>query len=301
MTTYAFYPGCSLESSSAAYDLSTKAVVGKLGIELAEIDDWNCCGATEYCAIDRIAGHALIARNLALVDPEQSQLVAPCSACYLNLRKTDKLMKDYPDFEAKINDALNAGGLHYEPGGVKVRHLLDVLYHDVGEERIRAAVKRPLIGLRVAPYYGCQLVRPLNDIDSTEYPVKLDEFLTWLGATVVDYPVKSHCCGGHMPQISEEQAFELLRRLLASADHYDADVLACLCPMCQLNLDAYQGRVNNHFNTDFKLPALFFTQLVGVAFGIDTHDLGIGKEIVRADRVLEEKIVSGTEPDEVHA
>ncbi len=290
MTTYAFYPGCSLESSSAAYAMSTQALAERLGIELCEIDDWNCCGATEYCAIDRLAGHALIARNLARVDPGLDQVVAPCSACYLNLKKTDKLMNDYPEFNGKINSALEAGGLHYEPGAVKVRHLLDVLYHDVGEAAVREAVTRPLTGLRVAPYYGCQVVRPLTVGDDAEYPMVLDRFLTWLGATVVDYPVKSHCCGGHMPQISEEQAFELLRRLLAGADRYQADVIACLCPMCQLNLDAYQGRVNNHFNTDFRLPALFFTQLAGLAFGMDQERLGIGKEIVPAGPLIAERL-----------
>jgi heterodisulfide reductase subunit B len=170
-----------------------------------------------------------------------------------------------------------------------VRHLLDVLYTDVGRENLGAQVTSPLQGLRVAPYYGCQIVRPLNGFDDSEYPSKMDQMLEWVGAEVVDYPVKSHCCGGHLTQISEESAFELIRRLLHSADYYEADVIACLCPMCQLNLDAYQGRVNNFFNTHFDLPILFFTQLIGLAMGLSPEELGFGKEIVPAGPLITDR------------
>ena len=287
---YAFYPGCSLESSSVAYDISVKAVATKLGIELQDVDDWNCCGATEYYTLNRLAACAVIARNLARVDPELDQVVAPCSACYLNLKKTDKIMAEDAGLDSKVNEALAAGGLHYQAGSVRVRHFLDVLYTDVGREALEMHVTRPLEGLRVAPYYGCQIVRPLNGFDDKEYPVKMDQLMEWLGADVVDYPVKGHCCGGHMTQISEESAFELIRRLLQSAVEYRADVIACVCPMCQLNLDAYQGRVNNFFNTRFNLPILFFTQLIGLAMGLDPDGLGFGKEIVDARPVLAAKM-----------
>lgn len=287
---YAYYPGCSLEAGSAAYDLSVRAVMAQLGLQLDELDDWNCCGATEYFSQDELVASSVIARNLALVDSDHDQLVAPCAACFLNLRKTDKLMTDHPDMNAKIGQALGAGGLKYDAGRVHVRHLLEVLYNDVGEQAIRDKVVQPLTGLRVAPYYGCQIVRPLNGFDNPEYPMKLDEMFTWLGAEVVDYPVKSHCCGGHMTQISEEAAFEMIRRLLQSAQEYQADVILCMCPMCQLNLDAYQGRVNNFFNASFNLPIVFFTQLLGVALGIDMKKLGFGKELVAAEPVIRAKL-----------
>ncbi len=287
---YAYYPGCSLEAGSAAYDLSVRAVMAQLGLQLDELDDWNCCGATEYFSQDELVASSVIARNLALVDSDHNQLVAPCAACYLNLRKTDKLMADHPDMNAKISQALGAGGLKYDPGRVEVRHLLEVLYNDVGEEAIKAKVVQPLTGLRVAPYYGCQVVRPLDGFDDPEYPMKMDEMFTWLGAEVVDYPVKAHCCGGHMTQISEDAAFEMIRRLLQSAQEYQADVILCMCPMCQLNLDAYQGRVNNFFNASFNLPIVFFTQLLGVALGIDMKKLGFGKELVAAEPVIRAKL-----------
>ncbi len=287
---YAYYPGCSLECSSAAYDVSVRAVAEVLGIRLMEIDDWNCCGATEYFTQDELVACSVIARNLAIVDPQLDQLVAPWAACYLNLKKTDRLMAEHPDLGAKINEALAAGGLSYRAGRVRVRHLLDVMYTDLGEAAIRDKVVRPLAGLRVAPYYGCQIVRPLNGFDSPEHPTKLDELLRWLGAEVVDYPVKAHCCGGHMTQISEPQAFELIRRLLQSAVEYAADLILCMCPMCQLNLDAYQGQVNGFFHTRFHVPIVFFTQMLGVAFGLDPAEVGFGKELVAAAPVIEAKL-----------
>jgi len=287
---YAYYPGCSLECNAAAYDWSVRAVAEVFGLQLPEIDDWNCCGATEYFSQDELTACAVIARNLALVDPQLDQVVAPCAACYLNLKKVDRLMAEDAKMGDLINQALAAGGLHYTPGRVQVRHFLEVLYSDVGEERIRQKVVRPLTGLRVAPYYGCQWVRPFKEVDNPEYPMKMDELLSWVGAEVIDYPVKAHCCGGHMTQISEPQAFELIRRLLYSAEEYKADLIACMCPMCQLNLDAYQSRVNSFFNTHFKIPIVYFTQVVGLALGLDMQRLGFGKEIVAARPVLEAKL-----------
>jgi len=290
MMKYAYFPGCSLECSSAAYDVSVRAVADLLGIKLVELDDWNCCGATEYFSQDELTACSVIARNLALVDQQFDQLVAPCAACYLNLAKVDNLMSEHAEMNDKINQALAAGGLNYKPGRVKVRHILDVIHTDIGETAIRDKVVKPLTGLRIAPYYGCQVVRPIKGVDSTEYPMKMDELFKWLGAEVVDYPVKAHCCGGHMTQISEPQAFELIRRLLQSAVEYEADLILCMCPMCQLNMDAYQSRVNGFFDLNFKMPIIFFTQLLGVAFGIDPKTLGFGKEIVAASPVLKAKL-----------
>ncbi len=287
---YAYFPGCSLECNAAAYDVSVHEVADLLGIKLQTIDDWNCCGATEYFSQNELTACAVIARNLALVEPSLDQLVAPCAACYLNLKKTDRLMADHADMNAKVNECLAAGGLSYKPGRVTVRHMLDVIVDDIGETAIRDKVVRPLTGLKLAPYYGCQVVRPIADGDDTEYPMKMDHLLTWLGAEVVPYPAKAYCCGGHLTQISEPQAFELIRRLLFCADDNGADMIVCMCPMCQLNLDGYQARVNSFFGTEYRQPIMYFTQLLGVAFGLEPQKLGFGKEIVAAAPVLKEKL-----------
>ena len=287
---YAYYPGCSMECNAAAYEVSTQAVAKSLGFELVEIEDWNCCGATEYFSQDELTASAVVARNLALVDQQMDQVVAPCAACYCNLAKVDKLMAENAPMNGKINEALAAGGLKYEAGRVKIRHLLDVVYKDFGEEGVKAKMKKSLEGLRVAPYYGCQVVRPIVGDDSTEYPMQMDEMFTWLGAEVVDFPVKAHCCGGHMTQISEPQAFEMIRRILQSAVDYNADMILCMCPMCQLNLDAYQSRVSSFAGTNFKMPIIYFTQLLGIAFGLNPKELGFGKELVPALPTIQAKL-----------
>jgi heterodisulfide reductase subunit B len=283
---YAYYPGCSLERSAASYHTSAMAVAERLGLVFEELNDWNCCGATEYFAINLLAAHTLVARNLALVPDDLTELVAPCSACYVNLRKTNKQMAKYPKLGNQVNEALAAGGLKYKPGRVKIRHLLDIIVNDVGYDTIAQDVVKPLNGLRVAPYYGCLIVRPGNGFDNPEYPTTMDRLFRALGAEVVDYPLKAQCCGGHMTQISDKVAYELIRRLLHNAAEYNADVIACVCPMCQLNLDAYQGNVNRHFGTDYNIPILYFTQLMALAFGLSAKQAGLGSEIVSSRAAL---------------
>lgn len=301
MKDYIFYPGCSMESSAKAYYHSVMAVCEALEVHLKEIDDWNCCGATEYLSLDRMPAYALIARNLALAEKQANgskTVVAPCSACYLNLAKADHYMHEDPAFGAKINEALAAGGLHYDPGTLAVRHLLDIVLNDIGLEAIRAKVVKPLTGLRVAPYVGCMLPRPDYNkrYSDTEHPTELDDLLAALGAEVIDFPLKTACCGGHMTQIGPDTAFELIRRIVAGADQYKADVMVALCPMCQMNLDAFQGQMNGYFKTDYNIPILFFTQLMGIAFGIAPEKLGFGAEFVSARAAMSRIGVQTPEP-----
>ncbi len=285
MSRYLYYPGCSMESSARSYRDSLVAIAGALGIDLREIDDWNCCGATEYLGTSRLPAYALIARNLALAEQATNgtrTLVAPCSACYLNLAKANHAMAESATFGAEVNRALAAGGLHYTPDSVVVRHLLDILVHDVGLEAVRARVTRPLRGLRLAPYLGCMVPRPDYDGRSSdpERPLELDTLLAALGADVVDYPMRTDCCGGHMAQISPPTAFEMMRRLVAAAERTGAHLMVTLCPMCQMNIDAFQGEMNAYFETRHRMPIVFFTQVIGLAFGFEPEALGFGREIV---------------------
>jgi heterodisulfide reductase subunit B len=291
MSRYLLYPGCSMETSARAYHESLEAIAGPLGLDLQEIDDWNCCGATEYLGINLIPAYALIGRNLALAARAANggrTVVAPCSACYLNLAKADHFMRERPVLGQKVNEALAAGGLRYEPGSLEIRHLLDVIINDIGLDAVRAKVTQPLAGLRVAPYLGCMVPRPdyRKRWSDHEHPTELDRLLSSLGAEVIDFPLKTHCCGGHMSQIGPDTAFELIRRLLHAADEFHADVIATVCPMCQLNLDAYQGATNRHFHTAYHVPILFFTQLMGLAFGLAPEALGFGRELVSAADAL---------------
>jgi heterodisulfide reductase subunit B len=225
--------------------------------------------------------------------------VAPCSMCFLNLTKADHYLADDAELEKNVNLALGAGKLHYTPGSVKTRHLLEIIIEDVGLEAISAKVTKPLSGLKVAPYYGCLITRPgyLSKFDDYEYPMSLDRLMKGLGATVVDYPMKAHCCGGHMTQISQSTGLELIRQLLQNAAEYEADVIVTLCPMCQLNLDAYQADVNRFFQTKYHIPVLYFTQMMGLAFGLSASELGIGKELVDARPALAKIGVQVPEPE----
>src|SRR5512134_187355 len=244
MDKYILYPGCSMESSAKAYHDSLLKVAPVIGLELEEIEDWNCCGATEYLGISLTPAYSLIARNLAIAARQANgnhTVIAPCSACYLNLAKADFHMRERPTLGIMVNEALAAGGLYYKPGSLDVRHLLDVIIYDIGLDTVKSKVTRPLAGLRVAPYLGCMVPRPDYEHrwSDHEHPVELDLLLKALGAEVIDFPLKTHCCGGHMTQISPSTAFELIRRLISSADQYHADLMVTLCPMCQMNLDAY--------------------------------------------------------------
>lgn len=291
MTKYLFYPGCAMEASASAYNNSLMAIKDTLDLELEIVSDWNCCGATEYLSISRTPAYALIGRNLALAAKQANgsrTLVASCSACYLNLAKADHMMGESPELDTMVNDALSAGGLDYKSGSLDVRHLLDIIYNEIGLEAVRSKVTKPLKGLRVAPYLGCMVPRPdyAGRFENKEYPTELDELLKALGAEVIDFPLKTHCCGGHMTQISPSMAFELIRRLLDAAQKYKADLMVSVCPMCQMNLDAYQAETNRHFGTNYNMPIIFFTQLMGIAFGEAPEKLGFGKEIVNANTAM---------------
>jgi len=283
---YSYFPGCSsAEGSAKAYGWSTQAVSKVLDTELIELDDWNCCGSTPYSSLNELSSLCLSARNLALAEKRGFDLVTPCSSCYVILSRTNQHLKQYPHIKAKVDEALAAGGLEYH-GTVRVRHLLDVITNDVGYEPIRSKVKKDISGLKIAPYYGCQIVRPRLGFDHPELPQVLDRLITNLGGEPVPFPLKSRCCGGSLIISEEALALDLLRKLFDSAQSNGAECLVTLCPLCQTNLDAYQSRVNKRFNTHFGLPVLFFTQLMGIAFGLDEKELGLQTNIVPAAKVL---------------
>jgi heterodisulfide reductase subunit B len=291
MAKYLFYPGCSLQRSARPYLDSMLAIRQFIDMEIEEIEDWNCCGATEYVSVHQLAAFALIGRNLALAAKQINgthTVMAACSACYLNLAKADSYLQRDPNLNEQVSTALAAGNLQYTPGSLEVRHLLDIIVNDVGLETVKKRVVRPLKGLRVAPYYGCMIARPDRDNrwDNVEHPVAMDRLMKALGAEVIDFPLKTHCCGGHMTQIDVPVAYELIRRLIHGAAEYNANIMVTLCPMCQLNLDAYQSEVNRYFHTDYHMPILYFTQLMGLAFGLEPENLGLGKEFVDARPAL---------------
>lgn len=287
MKRYAYFPGCSAETVSASYHLSAVETGAKLGVEFQEIEDWNCCGATPYSNIDELLAHSLCARNLAIAEREKLDVVAPCSACFKNLYHTNAHLRTDADLAEHMNFALEADDLHYG-GSLDVHHLIHVFVRDVGLDAIRKKVTHPLKGLKVAPYYGCQLVRPdRHDGFDAAGPRYFEDLLSAIGAEPVAFPYRLRCCGASQMIGNRRAALAMVADLLRSAAQAKADVIATTCPLCQLNLECYQGDVNREFGTDHRIPVLYFTQLMGLAMGIGQKKLGIGTELIPAKAVLE--------------
>lgn len=287
---YQYYPGCSLKGTGKAYEESLMGVFKTLGAELHELDDWNCCGATAYMSVDEAKSFALAGRNLAIAEREQGDLVAPCSACYLVLNKAQHYMEDYPATRQRVNRALNTAGLTYG-GTVKVRHPLDVLINDVGLEAIRAQVKKPLKGLRVATYYGCQIVRPYATFDDQDNPVLMDQLMEAAGAQVVNFPLKTRCCGGSLMGTVPEVGLRVAYILLNEARRREADVIVTVCPLCQFNLDGYQDQISSKYGS-ISMPVLYFTQVLGLALGLTAKQTGLKRGIVSAEPALAKREVT---------
>jgi len=272
MKKYLYYPGCSLEGTAKEYDLSTRAFLGALGLELKELDDWTCCGATAAQSVSRLLGLALPARNLALAESQGPglDLLVPCSACYLNLKSASEKAREAPSVLGEINAVLAEAGLRME-GSVRVRHLLDVLSRDVGAENLEPKVQTPLKGLKIAPYYGCQCLRPYPVFDDPEAPVTMEPLLRAAGAEVFPWDMGARCCGASHMTTKPEVGIELVADLLEAASGADAAVT--VCPMCQLNLEAYQETASRARGKDLSLPVLYLPQLLGLAIGLSARDV----------------------------
>lgn len=284
---YLYFPGCSLKSTGRAYEESLLEAFAALGSPLTELDNWNCCGATAYMAVSELKAFALCARNFALAEQQCRQekechLVVPCAACYLGLIKAQKYMSEHPKIRGKVQKGLDVAGLKYE-GHTFVRHPLDVLLKDIGEENIASRCVRPLKGLRVACYYGCQLVRPYALFDDAYAPSTMDTLLRALGAETVDWPLKTRCCGGSLTGTIQEVGLRLSQVLLTEAIKRGANVVATACPLCQFNLECYHSEMSKRFHEAVDIPVVYFSQLLGLALGVKPRRLGLDRLFVPLD------------------
>ncbi len=276
---YLYFPGCSLKATGVAYDESFVALFRLLGLTVEELPDWNCCGATSYMSIDEASAFVLAARNLAIAQQAGAkELLAPCSACYLVLRKTVDYTSRYAEVRREVQQAMARAGLPF-PDAVRVRHPLEVLYNDVGEDGIRAAVKRRWSGGRVACYYGCQVVRPYDEVDTPHDPERMDELLAAAGIPTVEYSLKTKCCGGSLTGTMTEVGTRLNYILLKEAARKGAQAMVTICPLCQFNLDAYQVQIGRESGTDIDMPVVLLPQLLGWALGGTRKELGFHRMI----------------------
>jgi len=286
---YAYFPGCSVEASAHEYGMSCMAVNKVLGIELVEIPDWNCCGSIDAVhAYNPELSLSLSARNFSIAETMNMDIVTLCSACFFTLSRASKMLHEDPNLKGAVDKIMNDAGLKFT-GESKIRHYLDVLINDVGPSKIAEKVKVPLKGLKVAPYYGCLIVRPpqVRSFDDPEHPKSMDKIIEAIGAQSLDYPDKTRCCGASLVLTDESVMLEMTKDVLLSAKAIGADCIVTPCPMCHFNLDAKQADVEDRFDLNIDMPILYFTQLMGLAFGLNPKDLGLGRNVVSLKKILE--------------
>ena len=276
---YSYFPGCSLKGTGRAYEESLLPVFAALGVEVEELDDWNCCGATAYMAVDELKACVLASRNLAIAEKSgHKEMIAPCAACYLVMNKTKHYLAESEAVNTAVQGALKQANLSYA-GNVPVRHPLEVLVNAVGIDEIKKRVKNPLKGLKVAPYYCCQIVRPYATFEDQYNPTTMDRLMEAIGCTVVQWPLKTRCCGASLTGTLPEPGLLCTYVLLKEAIKRGADVIATACPLCQFNLDSYHDKIEAKWENS-RIPTVFFTQLMGMAFGLSEKQVGLNRLVV---------------------
>jgi heterodisulfide reductase subunit B len=284
----AYYPGCSLHASSELYDIQCKLVFNKLGLELKEIEDWNCCGATGASKTNEFLSIALPARNLGLADATGlSEILIPCASCYSRTLVSQKRLAS----DAALKEAINAELGHKIEGKIKVSSILEVLRPKVDSGEIAGKAVKKLTGLKPACYYGCLLTRFPVDIDvpdNVENPQGIEVVCKAIGADPIDWSYKTDCCGASASVNDAEQSQLLMSRIFKDAVARGANCIVTTCPLCQMNVDAYQDEVGEKYGIEKRLPVYFITELIGVSMGIDPVLMQVDRHFVDAMGLLKE-------------
>ena len=274
----AYYPGCSLHKSSGEFDVSTRKMLGVLGVEYKEVPDWTCCGSTPAHMMDHLLAQALAARNLRQAAEVGDELLAPCPSCYQREKNAQIEIHTDDAFRAEVNEVLDKP---YD-GKVMVYNLPEYLVNFVGEEKIASLVKTDLSQLKVVPYYGCLLGRPsdlLGECDN-EQPMKMDLLLQAAGADVKWWNYKTECCGASVGMPKAEIQRRLSGKIIEQALAAGAEAIVVCCPLCHVNLDLKQAQINSFLGTDYKMPILYLSQVLGIALGLSAADVQLNKNVV---------------------
>lgn len=283
---FAYYPGCSAKGSSADYEASTQAVCQALDMRLEELPGWNCCGSTPAHAVSTELSAALCARNLDIAARQKADvLLTPCPSCLSNLRAASRRM-ERPEFRRRVNDLLDEPAAESFPEVISV---MQGIARHVSEEELSARVRVRLTGLRLAAYYGCLMSRPadLMRFEDPENPQLMERLLAACGAEMVDFPLKTACCGAACGIPERDMTARNSGRILELAASLGVDAIVAACPLCQMNLDLRQAQAAKAMHRAFRMPVPYFTQLLGLALGVPRKDLGFGKLAVSADGLLD--------------
>lgn len=289
---YALFVGCLTQTREISYELASRKVLGELGAELVTIDDFSCC--SPVCLVhgmDYVTGLALTARNICLAEERNLKMLTLCASCFETLSKTNGLLKKDPKLRSQVNDILAAANREFK-GTTEVTHVVKALYEDLGLEKLKAAVKRPLNDLRVATFHGCHLVRPhdIVEFDDPEAPTVLDNLVETLGAKSVYYEQKKGCCigcGAFFGGVSEDIALQLNHSLIKSLGQAKVDCLVTTCPFCYFRFDMGQLQIADKYHERYDIPVLFYVELLGLAMKLKPQDLGLSLHRVDTRPLLE--------------
>jgi len=284
---YAFFLGCTIPYREASYEISARKVFDKLGIELVEMPDANCCGLPVDPANHEMT-LVLSARNLCLAEQQNLNMITLCTGCATTMRKTNRLLKSDKKMKDEINSVLKQIGMEFK-GTVEVKHMVQALKEDVGYEKIKKAVQRPLTSLKVAEHAGCHLLRPVKFMgwDDPEDPQTLKNLIELTGAKCLDYSDEAECCGYTVIAIDDNVALQLTHEKLNHVREVGAQALITFCPSCHLMFDVNQSRIERAFNESYNLPVLHFTQLLGLAMGMSPDELAIKELRVDSSKLLQ--------------
>ena len=282
---YAYYPGCSAESTARDYHMSILEVARVLDINLTELKGWTCCGSTPAHHTDKLLSLSLPAANMLKASETGLSMVVSCAACFNRMKVANHEIITNPEIKNKVAGIL---GKEYD-GNVEIRHFIEILLEDIGIDKLQSTFTHSLNDLKVVSYYGCLLVRPheVTKFDDPENPTTMDRLVEVMDGQALDWPHKVECCGGGFALSRPDIVIELSERILGMAEGAGTQCIAVACPMCQVNLDLRQKDINRKKNKNYNLPIVYITQLLGLCLGITPKRLGIKKCIVSPKPIIE--------------
>lgn len=289
-----YYPGCSCSryGTGRYYGSSSIAVLKALGVEVSEIEDWNCCGSNLYRVIDERRAHILGVRNLVKVlEMNLLEILVLCPACFSSLNRAVAEVSTNVELKNELGKKYNMIGSPLF-SKIRVRHVVDFIVNDLGEKAVKGRVEKKLEGLKVAAYYGCQITRPHGCFDDPEFPTSLERIISWIGGQPVESPLKTKCCGGMLMLTNEDEVLNTVEKILKSYAKIGAEFIITACPLCRLNLEIARTRLSERIGLDEDMPVIYFTQLIGFSYNIPVEELGISKDV--AERLKRRTALTAT-------
>ncbi len=284
---YAYYPGCSLESTSPDFHLSTQALIDFLELDIEEIPDWTCCGASAIHPDNKLLSYSLPSLTLDAANQEGKDIMVQCPACYAHLKEARHALRRKDQL---TEDVIEVVGKEVE-SSLQIKHFSEILVHEIGLEKLQEKRVKSLEGLKIANYYGCVIVRPqkIMEYDDPENPMLMDQLVDLTGATSVDWPFKTKCCGASNSISRTDVVLDLTYEILRLAKQNGAEAISVLCPLCHINLDLRQKAIEKRYHEKFNLPIFYYTQLLGLSFGLDPKELALERLFVSPFPLLKSK------------